>query len=89
MSLKTPSAFSIPSPKSLDMNSQSKDDPTSTLDENNLAYSIFDFFIAGSETTATTLHWALLYMVAYLDIQGEREEGRKAEGNLRTVNICM
>ncbi|KAK9401468.1 cytochrome P450 2J2-like [Crotalus adamanteus] len=51
---------------------KSKDDPTSTLDENNLAYSIFDFFIAGSETTATTLHWALLYMVAYPDIQGQR-----------------
>ncbi|XP_070801090.1 cytochrome P450 2J6-like [Pituophis catenifer annectens] len=48
-----------------------KDDPTSTLDENNLAYSIFDFFIAGSETTSTTLHWALLYMVAYPDIQAK------------------
>ncbi|XP_039183314.1 cytochrome P450 2J6-like [Crotalus tigris] len=50
---------------------KSKDDPTSTLDENNLAYSIFDFFIAGSETTATTLHWALLYMVAYPDTQAK------------------
>ncbi|XP_058045431.1 cytochrome P450 2J6-like isoform X2 [Ahaetulla prasina] len=50
---------------------KSKDDPTSTLDENNLAYSIFDFFIAGSETTTTTLHWALLYMVAYPDIQAK------------------
>ncbi|KAL7991109.1 hypothetical protein Chor_014539 [Crotalus horridus] len=68
---KTPSTLSIPSPKSLDMHSQNKDDPTSTLDENNLAYSIFDFFIAGSETTATTLHWALLYMVAYPDTQAK------------------
>ncbi|KAG8136308.1 putative Cytochrome P450 2J2-like protein [Naja naja] len=50
---------------------KSKDDPTSTLDENNLAYSIFDFFIAGSETTSTTLNWALLYMVAYPDIQAK------------------
>lgn len=70
--------FSISLPKFLDLHSQSKDDPTSTLDENNLAYSIFDFFIAGSETTSTTLHWALFYMVAYPDIQGER--GREAEG---------
>ncbi|XP_070610351.1 cytochrome P450 2J6-like [Erythrolamprus reginae] len=50
---------------------KSKDDPTSTLDESNLAYSIFDFFIAGSETTSTTLHWAFLYMVAYPDIQAK------------------
>uniref|UniRef100_A0A7M4EZQ9 Cytochrome P450 2C8-like n=1 Tax=Crocodylus porosus TaxID=8502 RepID=A0A7M4EZQ9_CROPO len=29
----------------------------------------FDLFLAGSETTATTLYWSLLYMVAYPDIQ--------------------
>uniref|UniRef100_A0A8C6X6I4 Uncharacterized protein n=1 Tax=Naja naja TaxID=35670 RepID=A0A8C6X6I4_NAJNA len=50
---------------------KSKDDPTSCLDENNLANSIFDFFIAGTETIATTLHWALVYMVAYPDIQAK------------------
>ncbi|XP_053166634.1 cytochrome P450 2J2-like [Hemicordylus capensis] len=46
-------------------------DPTSTLDESNLVQSIFDFFLAGTETTATTMRWAVLYMVAYPDIQGK------------------
>uniref|UniRef100_A0A8B9SF15 Cytochrome P450 2J6-like n=1 Tax=Apteryx owenii TaxID=8824 RepID=A0A8B9SF15_APTOW len=43
--------------------------PDSTYDEDNMVQSIFDLFLAGSETTATTLRWALLYMVAYPDIQ--------------------
>lgn len=29
-----------------------------------------DLFIAGSETTTTTLNWGLLYMIFYPDIQG-------------------
>ncbi|NXJ96044.1 CP2J6 protein, partial [Corythaixoides concolor] len=40
-----------------------------TYDEENLIQSIFDLFLAGTETTATTLRWALLYMVVYPDIQ--------------------
>uniref|UniRef100_A0A8C3B9X7 Uncharacterized protein n=1 Tax=Cairina moschata TaxID=8855 RepID=A0A8C3B9X7_CAIMO len=35
----------------------------------NLIQSIFDLFLAGTETTATTLCWALLYMVVYPDVQ--------------------
>ncbi|XP_072040772.1 cytochrome P450 2J3-like [Amphiura filiformis] len=30
---------------------------------------VYDFFAAGSETTATTLRWALLYMLKYPDVQ--------------------
>ncbi len=30
---------------------------------------IHDFFMAGAETTATTLRWALLFMVKYPDVQ--------------------
>ncbi|XP_071482219.1 cytochrome P450 2J2-like [Diadema antillarum] len=30
---------------------------------------VFDFFIAGTETTSTTITWALLFMAAYPDIQ--------------------
>uniref|UniRef100_A0A493T941 Cytochrome P450 family 2 subfamily J member 2 n=1 Tax=Anas platyrhynchos platyrhynchos TaxID=8840 RepID=A0A493T941_ANAPP len=41
----------------------------STYDEENMVQSVFDLFLGGSETTATTLRWALLYMVAYPDIQ--------------------
>uniref|UniRef100_A0A8C6Z7E0 Cytochrome P450 2J6-like n=1 Tax=Nothoprocta perdicaria TaxID=30464 RepID=A0A8C6Z7E0_NOTPE len=38
-------------------------------DEDNMVQSVFDLFLGGTETTATTLRWALLYMVAYPDIQ--------------------
>ncbi|XP_062987866.1 cytochrome P450 2J5-like [Elgaria multicarinata webbii] len=48
---------------------KSKGDPTSTYNEENLSECIFDLFVAGTETTATALQWALLLMVAYPDIQ--------------------
>ncbi|KAH0624280.1 hypothetical protein JD844_007968, partial [Phrynosoma platyrhinos] len=46
-----------------------KGDPRSTYSDDNLAHLILDLFIAGTETSATSLHWALLLMVAYPDIQ--------------------
>ncbi|XP_033006702.1 cytochrome P450 2J6-like [Lacerta agilis] len=48
---------------------KSKDDPNSTYDEDNLAECVLDLFIAGTETTAATLKWALLLMVSYPDVQ--------------------
>ncbi|XP_054839180.1 cytochrome P450 2J5-like isoform X2 [Eublepharis macularius] len=48
---------------------KSKNDPNSTYSEENLAQSIFDLFIAGSDTSASTLQWALLLMVNHQDIQ--------------------
>nr|XP_060623365.1 cytochrome P450 2J2-like [Anolis sagrei ordinatus] len=48
---------------------KSKDDPNSTYNDENLAQCILDLFIAGTETTATALQWALLLMVVYPDIQ--------------------
>ncbi|MEE6520796.1 hypothetical protein FKM82_018734 [Ascaphus truei] len=48
---------------------KTKSEPGSTFDEANMIQVVIDFFIAGTETTATTLLWALLYMVAYPDIQ--------------------
>ncbi|KAH0624277.1 hypothetical protein JD844_007965 [Phrynosoma platyrhinos] len=50
----------------------SKDDPTSTYSDDNLTYFLTELFIAGTETTATSLQWALLFMVAYPEIQGAR-----------------
>ena len=35
----------------------------------NLKNVMFDLFLAGSETTSTTLTWAALYMVRYPDVQ--------------------
>ncbi|KFV18466.1 Cytochrome P450 2J6, partial [Tauraco erythrolophus] len=53
----------------LDEIDKTKGDSHATYDEENLIQSVFDLFLAGTETTATTLRWALLYMVVYPDIQ--------------------
>ncbi|NXW28024.1 CP2J6 protein, partial [Phaetusa simplex] len=53
----------------LDEIDKTKGDADSTYDEENLLQSVFDLFLAGTETTSTTLLWALLYMVVYPDIQ--------------------
>uniref|UniRef100_A0A8C4XH95 Uncharacterized protein n=1 Tax=Erpetoichthys calabaricus TaxID=27687 RepID=A0A8C4XH95_ERPCA len=37
--------------------------------EENLSYCLLDLFVAGTETTSTTLRWALLYMMKYPDVQ--------------------
>merc|ERR1712241_1328853 len=37
----------------------------------NLRNTLFDLFLAGSETTSTTLTWAALYMVRYPEIQSK------------------
>uniref|UniRef100_A0A8D2IGN7 Cytochrome P450 n=1 Tax=Varanus komodoensis TaxID=61221 RepID=A0A8D2IGN7_VARKO len=46
-----------------------KNNPSSSFNEENLSETILELFIAGTETTATTLHWALLLMVAHPDVQ--------------------
>ncbi|XP_077204030.1 uncharacterized protein LOC143842760 [Paroedura picta] len=50
---------------------QSKKDPKSTYNEENLIQCIFDLFGAGTETTTLTLRWALLLMANHPDIQGK------------------
>ncbi|XP_064189690.1 cytochrome P450 2J2-like [Anguilla rostrata] len=44
-------------------------DPAAGFDEFNLIMCALDLFLAGTETTSTTLRWALLYMMKYPDIQ--------------------
>ncbi|KAM3876145.1 cytochrome P450 2K1-like [Diretmus argenteus] len=39
------------------------------FDETNLALCCLDLFLAGTETTSTTLQWALLFLIKYPDIQ--------------------
>ncbi|KAL7991091.1 hypothetical protein Chor_014521 [Crotalus horridus] len=48
---------------------QSRNDPKSTYNEENLARCIFDFFAAGTETSFATLKWALLLLTNHPDIQ--------------------
>jgi len=40
----------------------------------NLANTLYDLFLAGSETTSTTLTWAALYMVRYQEVQKKVQE---------------
>lgn len=51
-----------------------RNETDSTFDEENLMAVITDLFGAGAETTATSLRWGLLYMVAYPDIQQKVQE---------------
>ncbi|XP_027883527.1 cytochrome P450 2J2-like isoform X4 [Xiphophorus couchianus] len=46
-----------------------KEDKDSGFDILNLCACTLDLFFAGTETTTTTLHWGLLYMIYYPDIQ--------------------
>ncbi|KAG9483786.1 hypothetical protein GDO78_009615 [Eleutherodactylus coqui] len=51
-----------------------KEDSSSTFNEANLLLITNDLFGAGTETTTTTLRWALLYMILYPDIQSKVQE---------------
>ncbi|XP_028666622.1 cytochrome P450 2J6-like [Erpetoichthys calabaricus] len=46
-----------------------KEDVKAEFHEENLSYCLLDLFVAGTETTSTTLRWALLYMMKYPDVQ--------------------
>ena len=48
--------------------SRENDDETTFTDENTERV-LFELFLAGSETTSTTLYWAFLYMILKPDIQ--------------------
>ncbi|KAM8930687.1 cytochrome P450 2D26-like [Pelodytes ibericus] len=51
-----------------------KDDKESSFNEKNLVFTPLDLFSAGTETTTTTLRWALLYMLLYPDVQRKVHE---------------
>ncbi|XP_056137317.1 cytochrome P450 2J2-like [Lampris incognitus] len=46
-----------------------KYDPVLGFDELNMVMCSLDLFLAGTETTSTSLHWGLLYMIIHTDIQ--------------------
>ncbi|XP_033006709.1 cytochrome P450 2J5-like [Lacerta agilis] len=66
---------------------KSQGDPNSVYNEENLAQCILDLFIAGTETTATTLQWALLLMATHPDIQ--EKVHKEVEGVLgSSQSVC-
>ncbi|KAM3834583.1 cytochrome P450 2J2-like [Vipera latastei] len=66
---------------------KSRNDPNSTYNEDNLVQCIFDFFGAGTETTFTTLMWALLLLTNHPDIQEKaRKEIEEAFSSLASIS---
>ncbi|MEE6502695.1 hypothetical protein FKM82_004606 [Ascaphus truei] len=51
-----------------------KEDKDSSFNKKNLLYTPFDLFTAGTETSTTTLRWALLFMLRYPDVQSKVQE---------------
>ncbi|KAG2461216.1 CP2J2 protein, partial [Polypterus senegalus] len=51
-----------------------KDDPEAQFDDENLCYCTLDLIIAGTETSSTTLRWALLYMMKHQQVQEKVHE---------------
>lgn len=53
------------------MCSQNEGQSNNTFDEETLVMCVLDLFVAGTETTSTTLLWAFLYIAKYPEIQGK------------------
>lgn len=65
-----------------------KDDLEAGFHEEGLHYSVLDLFVAGTETTSTTLLWAFVYMMKYPEIQEKvQAEIDKVVGRSRRPRI--
>ncbi|XP_026201279.1 cytochrome P450 2J3-like [Anabas testudineus] len=65
-----------------------KEDSDSGFDLENLCFCTLDLFGAGTETTTTTLHWGLLYMIYYPHIQGQPFSAQSLINNAVSNIIC-
>ncbi|GAB1288649.1 Cytochrome P450 2J6 [Apodemus speciosus] len=62
---------------------------TTSFNEENLICSTLDLFFAGTETTSTTLRWALLYMALYPEVQEKvQAEIDRVVGQKRTASLA-
>nr|XP_056705330.1 cytochrome P450 2J4-like [Euleptes europaea] len=61
------------------LNEIAKEEAPDTFNEESLLQSTLDLFFAGTETTSTTLRWALLYMAVYPEVQA------KVQGEIDSV----
>ncbi|XP_077985288.1 cytochrome P450 2U1-like [Glandiceps talaboti] len=67
---------------------ESQNQDQEIFSESELKYTLVDLFVAGTETTATTLKWALLFMILYPDIQEQVfEEINQVVGESRRPNL--
>ncbi|XP_067226751.1 cytochrome P450 2B9-like isoform X3 [Chanodichthys erythropterus] len=53
----------------LEIEKQQKSNKDSTFHEENLVMSTADLFLAGTDTTATTIRWGLIYLIQNPDVQ--------------------
>ncbi|KAJ0008635.1 hypothetical protein NQD34_016050 [Periophthalmus magnuspinnatus] len=49
-------------------------DSDAGFDETNLAYCAMDLFLAGTETTSTSLQWTLIYLIKHPEVQEKVQE---------------
>ena len=54
----------------------------------NLQNTVLDLFMAGSDTTATTLNWAMMYMVLYPDIQTKVRNELNAQIGFKKAKVA-
>ncbi|XP_078278406.1 cytochrome P450 2D20-like isoform X2 [Rhinoraja longicauda] len=67
---------------------QTKHIPNTSFLESNLVGTLWSLFGAGTETTSTTLNWALLFMVLHPDVQSQvHEEIDRIIGNGRKPKL--
>ncbi|XP_060623360.2 cytochrome P450 2J5-like [Anolis sagrei] len=65
---------------------KNKNDPTSTVDEENLMHSILDIYFAGLENITTVMKWALLILANRPDVQDKII--KEIEDVVGSSNIC-